>query len=244
MTTTTTTPRERRWLAKPHEVRAILDGRQTQMRRVVTPQPHHPGLTPGHNCAAPGRWGVVFCRHRRDFETCDVSEHRWSPFGAPGDRLWVPETFYCDDVRSFGVGLRNKALRAEFLREMYYRADGECCDQIAECVHDGPDDPGARWRPSIHMPRWASRLTLEITGVRVERVQAISEADAIAEGVTERAVADLLGDSERAANCAYTLGPRGLWELGWTAINGADSWTRNEWVWVVEFRRVARAGAG
>ena len=93
------------------------------------------------------------------------------------------------------------------------------------------------WKPSIHMPRWASRITLEVTGVRVERLQDISEADAIAEGVTGVSSGGVTLFTTTGVNCfqaakdAYAA----LWEL----INGPGSWDANPWVWVVEFKRIA-----
>lgn len=94
---------------------------------------------------------------------------------------------------------------------------------------DGHDMVG--WKPSIHMPRWASRITLEVTGVRIERLQDISEADARAEGIeqSERTGGWLPG------NCAA---PEWAFRELWESINGAGSWNANPWVWVVEFRRI------
>lgn len=124
------------------------------------------------------------------------------PFGAAGDRLWVRETWarYNIDQNS---------------HDMAYRATT-------------PDDwpKEGRWRPSIHMPRWASRITLEITGVRVERLHAIT-----------------LGDICKELGCGlYDFRPATygfkVWEELWQSIYGADSWQANPWVWVVEFKRV------
>lgn len=121
-------------------------------------------------------------------------------YGRPGDRLWVRETF-CSDV-----------VRAPHLPQIAYRAD---YDEI----------PALRWKPSIHMPRWASRISLEITDVRVERLQHISEEDAVAEGV---------GGNPTITPCFAAERFRTLWE----SINGIGSWDANLLVWVVSFRRV------
>ncbi|MEB3169133.1 MAG: hypothetical protein VKK97_10435, partial [Synechococcaceae cyanobacterium] len=103
-------------------------------------------------------------------------------------------------------------------------------DHVDPVNGDGPHRPC--WRPSIHMPRWASRITLEITGVRVERLQQISEDDAIAEGVTP--TMPIYGDC---GGFEHQGGRDAFWRL-WESINGSDSWHANPWVWVVEFQRV------
>lgn len=121
------------------------------------------------------------------------------PFGQPGDRLWVREAF-CDAT----AGVEGRIL---------YRADG---------------DDAIQWRPSIHMPRWASRINLEITGVRVERLKNISPDDCISEGAWS------IEDRELGRGHEAVEAFRSLWE----SINGDGSWAENPWVWVVEFRRV------
>jgi len=137
------------------------------------------------------------------------SVHTLCPYGQPGNRLWVRESF--------------RDARAAMLGRVLYRADG---DNICG------------WKPSIHMPRHLSRITLEVTTVRVERLQSISEADAQAEGVTPKwepgcsgRLMDALGGfSFRPAASAYA-------EL-WEQIHGPGSWDANPWVWVIEFKRV------
>lgn len=128
------------------------------------------------------------------------------PYGQPGDRLWARETFYYDQEDA----------------ELLYRADGEFDSEQV--------DSGYKWQSSIHMPRWASRITLEITGVRVERLQDISEGDAKAEGVIRPR--PLVDDDP----CTHIDAFGDLWE----SINGPGSWDKNPWVWVVEFRRVTK----
>ena len=126
------------------------------------------------------------------------------PYGVPGDRLWVRET-HC----AFERGHVHYA--ADFTRDP-----------------KGEREHGVRWTPSIHMPRWASRITLEITDVRVERLQEISEADAIAEGT---APYRLPVHPAREA-LRHVDGYAQLWD----SINGAGSWAANPWVWVVSFK--------
>ena len=143
------------------------------------------------------------------------------PYGAPGDRLRVRETW--------GVGTRPDP--SEGWRDgIEYRADdfglGEHDDLPLHTVEvpEGIDLDTYRgkWRPSIHMPRWVSRITLEVTGVRVERLFDCSTADAIAEGI----------------DIQDGIDPRLTFVDLWESINGAGSWKRNPWVWVVEFKRV------
>ncbi|KSK89380.1 hypothetical protein [Pseudomonas aeruginosa] len=209
-------------------VRAILEGRKTVTRRVVKPQPDFLGsmvdpYTP--------------------FKTLDAGLHAriTCPYGEPGDRLWVRETW--TDVNMCGAPA------------LAYRADEDIRDLMEEpgFLDDrgafNYDDPRvkpypfacwyaeldqARWRPSIHMPRWASRILLEITSVRVERLQDISEKQALAEGV------ELEGEGVCWAGAAGTASdsPVESFRLLWELINGAGSWNANPWVWGVEFKRV------
>ena len=209
-------------------VRAVLDGSKTQTRRVGKIQSQDfVGLkaeavrhaTLGYQIQAtydayPGR-GTA----RHAICAC--------PFGQPGDQLWVRETWYCDDYQvSRGPYLKPDDLDVVEAREcgtLVYAADG-----LAPYETEQP-----AWRPSIHMPRWASRITLEITGVRVERLQDISEADAQAEGCALECMTPIGDDSGSAIH-----GPGGYIAL-WESINGPGSWDLNPWVWVVEFRRLS-----
>jgi len=189
---------ERPILFSSDMVRAILDGRKTQTRRVIKPQP-----TLGHTWRD---WIV-------DPETMDLPT-AYCPYGQSGDRLWVRETFtyitksqneYSNATRPDGVPV-----------EVIYRADGE-----ADCT----------WTPSIFMPRWACRITLEIVNVRIEQVQSISPADAIAEGWPKHLeLFPLVNQESKALRWFQYL---------WDSINakrGFD-WGSNPWVWVIEFMR-------
>jgi hypothetical protein len=133
------------------------------------------------------------------FGASDEEEGFRCPYGEPGARLWVRETFTAHGA--FGTDGR-----------IAYRADAS----------GGKEPHGLNWKPSIFMPRKASRITLEIVGVRVERLQDISERDAIAEGV------------ERDAMC----GPCSWYQMIWEKINGKGSWAKNSFVWVLEFKRI------
>ena len=144
------------------------------------------------------------------------------PYGQPGDRLWVREAFH---------GYHWDQPRA------VYRADGEC-QRVRTKIESYEV---GRWTPSIHMPRWASRILLEITAIRVERLHEISEADAQAEGVERVVVGSgwrryCDPDSEEVGVPPCGDARRSFRSL-WKYINGAESWSANPWVWVVEFKR-------
>lgn len=150
-----------------------------------------------------------------------------SPYGGPGDRLWVRETWGLFDTEPKDGPEKAK---------VFYRATDGDRDELRYQL----------WRPSIHMPRWASRITLEVVSVRVERLQEISEADAIAEGVQQdrgRDVPVAMGggvtpwrDYLDTGNW-YTSAARSFQSL-WESISAPGSWAANPWVWRVEFKRV------
>lgn len=219
-------------------VRAILDGRKTQTRRIVKGVPDSPIKSAKADFDVNGRdFGVWF--HCGDGQP--VSKHNYSqfnscPYGKPGDRLWVRETWACrDDVDP-------QTERDKALHYMLYRASYS--GNLGDEWH-GYD----QWRPSIHMPRWASRITLEIVSVRVERLQAISRDDAIAEG-TSLSMRDP-GSSGQwlwepvigkvACPSGTASGPVECFKIAWEAINGAGSWDANPWVWAIEFRRLEQS---
>ena len=239
-------------------VRAILEGRKTQTRRVVKPQPSH--FTPGpnvHHPRHPAAYFDAYCNAPKTDANPRGMSGRWCwwtpdnrqgpdwircPYGVPGDRLWVRETWYCDDAfagRDECVGCvrcsHTTADRIAAWREaLFYRADGEAHEQFEQLDHGS----GHIWRPSIHMPRWASRLALEVTCVRVERLHDISEADAQTEGV-------LCENLDRRGDVCRIVTPSQHWRYHfqdlWASINSLDSWRANPWVWVVEFRRAEGA---
>jgi hypothetical protein len=203
------TAKERPILFSAPMVRAILAGTKTQTRRVFKPE--------RMTWAADGRYQTHSMRSGRMVETGSGPFHpndwlHYCPYGAPGDRLWVRETWQHIDGGP-----------------IYDAAGGVMDSHDPETIYraDHPNRYG-RWRPSIHMPRWASRIDLEVTGVRVERLQDISEVDAIAEGAPPVLVPPDGGSMPHAE------GFRDLWE----SINGDRSWAENPFVWVIEFKRI------
>jgi hypothetical protein len=188
--------KERPILFSAPMVCAILAGTKTQTRRVVKPR--------GLPC-----WSVQPADIPRILPFC--------PYGQPGDRLWVREAFGdCTKGADIMAGMHYDP--------PLYRADA---DSYGLLGHDGLGpvyEEEIRWRPSIHMPRKFSRITLEVTDVRVERLQDISEADAKAEGCGPAT--------------AYPHQYRDAYAALWEQINGPGSWAANPWVWVVEFKRV------
>jgi len=141
-----------------------------------------------------------------------------SPYGVVGDRLWVRETWAFDDITQKVSSENSTIFKADFL--------------------DNAKDQ--RWRSAMFMPRAASRIDLEITSIRVERLQDISEADAIAEGVNGDHVYGAVKTIENAKDMPYSSYVGGYWYL-WDLINGKKHpWDSNPWVWVIEFKRVER----
>ena len=145
----------------------------------------------------------------------------------PGMRLWVRETFYFDyGDWAEGGSLKNVPEDERTSDNLYYRVDGTCCEQIPECAC--AEVGKTRWRSARFMPRWSSRITLEITDVRVQRSQDISEADAQAEGVTLKPI-----------DCRPGYEYRAHFEDLWDSINGkSHPWSANEWVWAITFKRL------
>jgi hypothetical protein len=196
-------------------VRAILEDRKTETRRLVPAK-----ATVGRMMSGNQRlWPFVYDRKGKSVPMA-------CRYGEPGDRLWVKETFYCDDYRYPKIP---EADRADVLeRMMYYAADGDVATQIAEC------EGTPKLTPSIFMPRWASRITLEVVAVRVERLQAIREDGIRREGLApdERGLWAWPGYPSGSNNPVYA------YQLLWEMINGPRSWNNNPWVWVVTFKRL------
>jgi len=228
--------KERPMIFNAEMVRAILDGRKTQTRRIMKPQPTPCTLQKG------GHWwpSNVFKTMLHIEEELQNGKGGWGglvgdacPFGDVGDRIWVREAWarYNIDQDS---------------HDMAYRATPP---------EDWPKE--GRWRPSIHMPRWVSRITLEITGVRVERLNNISHEDAEREGIhTEVWDQTVVAKNYAAEDEFFQFWSEGMphyvemnelfrasFRSLWQSIYGAESWQANPWVWVIEFKRIEGGAA-
>jgi hypothetical protein len=210
-------------------VRALLDGSKTQTRRVVNPQPwadarsahYHPSCPSGSGGMHPAN--VIFSSMSQCVPPWAAPQPVRCPFGEPGDQLYVRETFLYVGP---GSGSDLPSYREERANPENHKAEN-CWYRASR-----PDETLV-WTPSIHMPRWASRISLEVTGVRVERLRDISVRDAIAEGAEP-----LLPHVACTQACPedYIAGYHTLWD----SLNAERGygWDVNPWVWVVEFRRV------
>ena len=233
--------KERPILFSAPMVRAILEGRKTQTRRVapvsdfvVSPIDHTDLIS----------WRISFSKPvGKDRTNSSFSGGKFTPaqaanivasqfcqHGTVGDRLWVREThafiwpgdFMPDDIKDCNIE---------------YRADTDGNSAPGDWPIDQRRDPDApKWRPSIFTPRWASRITLEITEVRVERLQDISETDVVAEGIARFPEAGWHTEEGH----FYAADPRESYAALWCDINGLTAWDKNPWVWVIKFKRIAQ----
>lgn len=248
--------KERGMIFNSEMVLAILDGRKTQTRRIMKVQPESNQL------------GLLLITDSTKHS--DIGKYHWaesnatgnhvrsklfsSPFGAVGERIWVRETWAtlgnedgcCIDWEG------NLCKGDERSAARIYRAS---CEQRPGDygLWSIPDDAywkphtkehkfeGA-WRPSIHMPRWASRILLEITDVRVERLNAISEEDARAEGIIDGGCLNC-GEPEPCGCANPEPDATDAFAYLWQSIYGQDNWNANPWVWVIEFKRVEGGAA-
>lgn len=216
-------PKERPILLNAEMVRAVLDGRKTQTRRIIQ--------SPAKNMQANGRKVIdyrepgdkwygehVFSMRNQSGTWCDYTKEQFlakCPFGAVGDRLWVREKTRVDLL------LSNRRAHVR------YEADGAYqIVPIPERIK--PMEDGRCMSNGCY--REASRITLEITGVRVERLNSLTESDALAEGCN--------GGHNSIPGYMYSATPHEHFHHIWESIYGAESWQANPWVWVIEFKRV------
>jgi len=210
-------------LFKSEMVRAILAGRKTQTRRILKySQPV------GRN----GYWPSTAGGEPKLIVDGNRSNHRplRCPYGKVGDHLWVKETWtpdHADFYPHFPI-----CYRADFGPE-YDRENGKVFSSEQNAWFP------FKWRPSIFMPRRVCRITLEITGVRVERLSDITNKDALAEGAGTLPNPCGYADTSHFACCKdYPHQPKDKFRDLWVKINGKDSWAANPWVWVIEFKRL------
>lgn len=248
---------ERGMIFNAEMVRAILDGRKTQTRRIMKVQPESNQL------------GLLLITDSTKHS--DIGKYHWAesnatgnhvrsklfscPFGAVGDRIWVRETWaILGNEDGCCIDWEEKLCKAD--ERSAARICRASCEQrpgnygLWSIPDDADWKPHTKdyqyegaWRPSIHMPRWASRILLEITDVRVEQLNAISEEDATAEGVPP--AGSLLPDYP-----GTFLTPKGdfatakvAFQRLWESIYGEESWKANGWVWVISFKRVEGGAA-
>ncbi|EPY7180480.1 morphogenetic protein [Klebsiella pneumoniae] len=232
--------KERGMIFNGEMVRALLDGRKTQTRRIMKVQPESNQL------------GLLLITDSTKHS--DIGKYHWAesnatgnhvrsklfscPFGAVGDRIWVRETWSSDFANYYPND------RVWYAADNNRRLDIEVVDGVRGIYSPESDvHVPFRWQPSIHMPRWASRILLEITDVRVERLNAISEKDATAEGVPP--AGSLLPDYP-----GTFLTPKGdfatakvAFQRLWESIYGEEGWKANPWVWVISFERIEGGAA-
>ncbi|MCL0347981.1 morphogenetic protein [Klebsiella pneumoniae] len=216
--------KERGMIFNYEMVRAILDGRKTQTRRIMKVQP----VLNGNFYEV---FGAAWSKGMKSIPA--VPGHSLStrcPFGAVGDRIWVRETFCPVDDTQYG-GEKWVDYRATPKFEASHPAGWDCAPNDAEAL---------KWRPSIHMPRWASRILLEITDVRVERLNSISQEDAQAEGLELTGWRPTYSDPDSGGE---VMTPYDNFAELWSSIYGDESWQANPWVWVIEFKRVEGGAA-
>ncbi|VTN64641.1 morphogenetic protein [Klebsiella pneumoniae] len=225
--------KERGMIFNGEMVRAILDGRKTQTRRPVKFPVHDKNL----GCELSGNELAG---------ELSAGNYLNSAFGKPGDRIWVREAYRfpasLDDVSPTGVG--EMAVATGYRKPWaptFYEFTGTFSDGWKGFETPPKVSDAGKLRPSIHMPRWASRILLEITNVRVERLNSIHDVDAMREGI------------QNLTTCSHSdFGIPGVvnaqhpvraFQLLWESIYGADSWRANPWVWVIEFKRVEGGAA-
>jgi len=236
--------KERPILFSAPMVQALLTGRKTQTRRIIKPQPDHSqyhefgGKLIHESDHRMWCWKNVVVDNIWDFPGNDDRKElaAASPYGVPGDQLWVRETW----TSAYQNGCFGTAMRADNSfsqgKRMHPKGPHFHAKELGEHV---------RWRPSIFMPRWASRISLDFVEVRVQRLQEISEEDCIAEGVERWVVGDGWREYGLSAKDEAVCGPpmptaKDSYRTLWESINGPGSWSANPFVWALTFKEVSR----
>lgn len=233
-------------------VRSILDGRKTQTRRIMKAQPkpckhtNWPDYSPESQWKSyPNGWCCAVCANGTTIDHRHHAKGITCPFGAVGDRIWVRETWgvvshELDEdgrIQSWSPDRPATAIHEMPFGNGYYSghaiyaADGE----FTWGDDDGYEDGRSCWKPSIHMPRAACRILLEVTGIRVERLNSISQEDAQAEGMALTGWRPTYSDPDSGGD-VWT--PYDNFAQLWESIYGEESWKTNPWVWVIEFKVV------
>ena len=227
--------KERPILFNGEMVKAILEGRKTQTRRTMRRQPDAVEYFKRGEATTDtdAKHAILRCYNNpKGFRKCASGWSADATYKTPfsefnvGDRLWVRETF----MDLSGTGVEHRDLNGKLQRYAYGAncPRGSYSDELRK-------DFGLKWKPSIHMPRSACRLVLEITNIRVERLQDITKEDAKAEGFD-------FSTHPSAIEMGYAIGARTNFRFTWEEIYGQSSWNQNPWVWVVEFK-VIQGGA-
>lgn len=240
--------KERPILFSASMVRAILDGKKTQTRRVVKSSRANNAELWRRFGDEPLLWESLVKGENGAYE------HDWftkCPYGTVGDQLWLRESWrigawnkdesklcidYCDGPRLEWIKIKEGFVK--YWEQSTHDAHKSEHKETGNGFKWKPGESPCRWRPSIHMPRWASRINLLIKSIRVERLNEISEDDAKAEGVepffsTHQSIGrdQTMTTGERISDCEH----RASFACLWDDIHGDNSWQQNPWVWVVEF---------
>ncbi|ELS1883572.1 TPA: hypothetical protein ACNV3W_003016 [Raoultella ornithinolytica] len=255
--------KERGMIFNGEMVRALLSGRKTQTRRSMKVQPSE-GFMPMNMALEPdykARWytpgivdkeGYLQPASKEVFGVANENDGYSCPFGAVGDRIWVRETFAClgnedgcaidwnDNLVKGGGPDAARIYRASCEQKPGNYGLWSIPDDAFWKPHTDEMQFEGAWVPSIHMPRWASRILLEITDVRVERLNSISQEDAQAEGMELTGWRPTYSDPDSGGE---VMTPYDNFAELWSSIYGDESWQANPWVWVIEFKRVEGGAA-
>ncbi|EPM0703386.1 hypothetical protein WJE11_001914 [Klebsiella aerogenes] len=240
--------KERGMIFNSEMVRAILDGRKTQTRRIMKVQPkpcnhaNWPDYSPDPQWKSyPGGWCCAVCANGTTIDHRHHAKGITCPYGTVGDRIWVRETFQgplfdYEQMESY-LEDSSKFENPEFCQ---YAADGKPAPEY----YDADDNLRHGWRPSIHMPRWASRILLEITNIGIQRIHSISQNDAAREGLMRLPVTGryCINQGDQYFGGA-SHDAREVFSWMWQSIYGEESWNANPWVWVIEFKRIEERAA-